>query len=134
MTPLKQCCEKCRYIYFGGKERHGKSCVDRECDCHTPLKQSGEKNMDKLREVLAIRATIKSVKKGWVSECKKKDYEDFKDLPKSPRAYRMWLNSRCQSCRAEEIVDFLTEHEAFLTREIADDALPPEELKELKQL
>ena len=51
-------------------------------------------------DIIITRLTIWSIRRGYGADCETKDYEDFPELKGQTK-------SRCPSCVAEEIVDWL---------------------------
>lgn len=78
-----------------------------------------------MENIEAVEKTIASLKEGWGANCETPDYCDVeKDTgkslvgwPKNAQDYVHWLDARCQSCRAKEVIDFLTEHLSMLKGE-----------------
>jgi hypothetical protein len=67
--------------------------------------------MKKEREV--ILQAIKYLKKDWGADCPAPNLRDVYKC-KTKKDYTYWLDSRCQSCRAKEVIQFLEKHLSLL--------------------
>lgn len=65
-------------------------------------------------EIEAIETAIESLRRGWGATCEVRDIDDAVPLPTSPKDYDGWLDSRCQGCRAKEVIAFLEQHRDYL--------------------
>jgi hypothetical protein len=59
-------------------------------------------------DILIARLAIWSIKQGYGANCEMTDLDDFPEDYKKPKD--VFGDSRCASCRAKEVVDWLEKH------------------------
>ncbi len=66
-------------------------------------------------ERLAVRYVIKRLRWGYGADCPESDLDDFRELYTGGSANKAVMHrGRCPSCRAEETIYFLEEHDRLI--------------------
>jgi len=63
--------------------------------------------LDKL-DILIAKLAIWSIRRGYGADCEMSDLDEFSEEYKIPKD--VFRSSRCSSCRAKEVIDWLEEH------------------------